>query len=582
MQDGRFPENAGEIAMEADLLSALGYDYTLGQEIIFTVSVPATAFVSTKDSEMPLPQSVPVSVEQTFTLCGVIREYADLWVRGSSYIGLPPLNSAMITPEAAEALRQSALEAANALRDSMTAAMDGEGEAEEVVLNEITPQYYFSVQPGSESEMREQGNEYMKSTQPEGGGDRTVTVNTAAFLGEEEESIEGFYAGLILAVTLLAVVCIYAIRMQDEARQLAIFHSIGITKRQLCMMLLYETLSLGVPAMILGTGIGALGTWALLRLAVYSGSAPVQVVVPPALLAAAAGLWLVGVLAARLAVFLVALRSPLTGRFHVSRKKARRYRDLQRILIAGLSALLCATVVFTVLESLEPIRSIRYGSSLSDYTVYRKSSTYVPSSFPWFSSNNSYDDYTYKDFTVPKEAAAPLSQIPGVAHAWGWGQEYVRLDFDGLEDSPLAAEVRATLDKIAVRPGEDLPFGIGPYDTNAFPVILAVVDEGDWEGVIDFHIDMDKFRSGDAVLMSFALGSSGGFIASHDYYSSLEEFDETGLAVGDTIRITAGTPDVYATVETQVGGSSLILPMQTGAGFMLSPSPTRSSARRPF
>ena len=35
LQDGRFPENAGEIAMEADLLSALGYAYTLGQEITF-------------------------------------------------------------------------------------------------------------------------------------------------------------------------------------------------------------------------------------------------------------------------------------------------------------------------------------------------------------------------------------------------------------------------------------------------------------------------------------------------------------------------------------------------------------------
>lgn len=552
LQDGRFPENAGEIAMEADLLSALGYDYTLGQEITLTITLPATAQVKADDSEELKGQGVSVPVEQTFTLCGVIREYADLWMRGSSYIGLPPLNSAMITPEAAEALRQSALEAANALRDDMTKAMDGEGEVTNITLSELKPQYYFSVRPGSESEMREQSNEYMKSE----GGDRAVAVNTAAFLGEEEESIEGFYAGLILAVTLLAVVCIYAIRMQDEARQLAIFRSIGITKRQLCMMLLYETLSLGVPAMILGTGAGALGTWALLRLAVYSGSAPVQVVVPPALLAAAAGLWLVGVLAARLAVFLVALRSPLTGRFHIARKKARRYRDLQRILIAGLSALLCAAVVFTVLESLDPIRGIRYMSSLADYTVYRKSYGYYPNTLFWFSGDdNSINDYTHKDFTVPKEAAAPFSQVPGVAHAWGWGQEYVRLDFDGLEDAPLASEVRAILDQWALHPGKDIPFGIGPYDPDAFSVTLAVVDEGDWEDIIDFDaIDREKFRSGDAVFMSFTLGSDGGFIAAHNIRSSLKEFEETGLTVGDTIRITIGTPEVYATVETQVGG----------------------------
>lgn len=548
LQDGRFPENAGEIAMEADLLSALGYDYTLGQKITFTVSVSATAHVSTGDSEMPQPQSVAVPVERTYVLCGVLQEYADLWVQSKSAM----LNSAMITQEAADALWQAGQEAAVALQEDM--------EARAISLDATVSQYYFSVVPGMEAEAKEGANKYLADTRSAGGtitGDRQITVNTLVFTANgQEEDIETFFAGLILAVTLLAVVCIYAIRMQDEARQLAIFRSIGITKRQLCVMLLYETLSLGVPAMILGTGAGTLGTWALLRLAVYSGSAPVQVVVPPVLLSAAAGLWLAGVLAARMGVFSVALRAPLTGRFHVSRKKARRYRDLQRILIAGLSALLCAAVVFTVLESLDPIRGIRYMSSLADYTVYRKSYGYYPNTLFWFSGDdNSINDYTHKDFTVPKEAAAPFSQVPGVAHAWGWGQEYVRLDFDGLENAPLASEVRAILDQRSLHPGKDIPFGIGPYDPDAFSVTLAVVDEGDWEDIIDFDaIDREKFRSGDAVFMSFTLGSDGGFIAAHNIRSSLKEFEETGLTVGDTIRITIGTPEVYATVETQVGG----------------------------
>lgn len=32
--EGRFPEKSGEIAMEASLLSALGYDYELNQKIV--------------------------------------------------------------------------------------------------------------------------------------------------------------------------------------------------------------------------------------------------------------------------------------------------------------------------------------------------------------------------------------------------------------------------------------------------------------------------------------------------------------------------------------------------------------------
>ena len=548
LQDGRFPENAGEIAMEADLLSALGYDYTLGQEIIFTVSFPATAYVSAEDSEAPQPQSVAVPVERTYVLCGVLQEYADLWTQGKSTM----LNSAMITQEAADALWQTGQEAAVALQEDM--------EAQTVSLDATVSQYYFSVVLGMEAEAKEEANKYLADTRSAGGtitGDRQITVNTLVFTANgQEEDIETFFAGLILAVTLLAVVCIYAIRMQDEARQLAICRSIGITKRQLCVMLLYETLSLGVPAMILGTGAGALGTWALLRLAVYSGSAPVQVVVPPALLAAAAGLWLVGVLAARLAVFLMALRAPLTGRFHVSRKKARRYRDLQRILIAGLSALLCAAVVFTVLESLEPIRVIRYMNTLYDYKVTRKDNNYWPNTIVYFSNNEGrHGGYLYTDLTISKEAAASIPRIPGVIHAWGWGAEYVRLDFDGMEDIPLVAGINEELDRIAVAPGKrELPYGIGPYDMDALPVLLVVVDEGDWEGVIDFDIDMDQFRSGDAVLMSFCVGTGGQFITSTFYGSSVKEYAQTGLSVGDTIRITAGTPKVYAMLETRVGG----------------------------
>ena len=553
LQDGHFPETAEEVAMEADLLSALGYDYTLGQEITVTVDLPATVLTETEDSTEPNIQSVSVPVERTYTLCGVLREYSDLWVRGVNQIRVLPLNSAMISPEGADALWHSAQEA---IGETFEGSAD-------ISLDEPIPQYYFSILPGQEKTMQEKFGEYLQSTRTVS-TEWAVTLNTAADF-DEEEAAQSFYTMLILAVTLLAVVCIYAIQIQDEARQLAIFRSIGITKRQLCMMLLYETLCLGIPAMLLGVGVGALGTWTLLQLAVYSGSAPVQVVVPSVLLAATAVLWLLGVLLARLIVFLVALRAPLTGRFTMARKKAKRYSNLRRGFIAALCALLCATVVFTVVESLEPLHQVHYMSALPDYSVcltgwapYNSQLGYSLTA----SSTTGAEGYFMQDMTVPKSAAVLIAQVPGVTDAWGWGYDYVRLDFDGMDDVPMVAGYKECLRNTLIK--GDFPYGIGTEDRDAMVAFLTVVDEGDWEGIIDFDtIDREKFRSGETVLMSFQLSANGKPISFSDpenyylnefNYDTKKEYEETGVSVGDTVSITVGTPQIHATTEVRIGG----------------------------
>ena len=588
LQDGRFPEDVNEIAMEADLLSALGYDYTIGQEINVTVNLPAFAYIKADDSDETQMQSITVPVEQSYILCGVIREYADLWVQGSSSFKQQPLNSAMIVPEAANSLLQSALEAAETLFEDINAAIEDSEVTSINVDTAAIPQYYFSVLPGFEHTAVEQTNQYLYNTRSEdGSGDLQITVNVFAFSSnEQEEIIETFFAALILVVTLLSVVCIYAIRIQDEAQQLAVFRSIGITKKQLCLMLLYETLCLGIPAMLFGAGVGAFGIWALLRLAVYSGSASIQVVIPPYLLASAAALWLLGVVTVRLAVFLIALHAPLTGRFHVARKKTKLYLSLQQILIGGLSVLLSAAILFSVLESLEPLRIILYMSSLSDYIVTPKVDGHLPNFLHWFAGGyepnynhwfpgDNDDKYFDPNITISKDAAAPIPQIPGVTHSWGWGEEYVRLYFDGMKDTPLAVALMDYIDSISDIPGRQLPYGVGPYDPDAMAVYLVVVDEGDWEGIIDFNIDIDKFRWGDEVLMSFSLSSNGKFVAAYDGRSAMEEYEETGLSVGDTIRITAGSPKVYGTVEAKVGGIiSYSTEVGTGGIFGLSRSYT--------
>lgn len=420
LQAGRLPEKAGEIAMEADLLSALGKGYTLGQPLTISISVPAQGHMDADPAGSQAPQRVSIPVERTYTLVGVLRGYADLWVRSRNASGLP-LNSALILPADTDALRQAAQDRI----PDLLADGDEEG-LHTVELEPAVPQYHLTVLPGTEEQAREDLTAYLSGHPRTVSADRVPCINALVYSGGEAsgQRYNTFYAGLILAVTVLAVVCIYAVLLQNEARHLATFRSIGITKRQLCQMLLYETMCLGVPALLLGAAGGLASTWLVLRLAVYSGSAPIQVVFPAGPLAAVAGLWLLSIAAARLAVFWTALRTPLTGRLHIARRQARRNRLLRQGLILVLAALLSTAVIFTALEALTPLSMMDTWESYPDYTV-----------------SGTPEDIRAADFTENLHRAADtIRQIPGVQHAWPYRELEVELSFDGMEDSDLARD----------------------------------------------------------------------------------------------------------------------------------------------
>ena len=589
LKEGRFPEAPNEIAVEADLL---GYEYTLGQEVSFVISFPVIKFSKDRFTqvEYTTPQTVSTRVE--FTLCGILQEYTDQWTKfdfPTPSLTTPLLNGALVSPAGMERIireEDAAAERRFVSESNRVSAMYQKGEPEKVLaveLNDpISTQYIFSVQPDMEETALEEMKNYLASTE------RSVSVNftvNTPILTEDEQEVVNVYTWMVLGITLLAVVCIYTIRMQDEARQLAIFRSIGVTRRQLCIMLLYETLLLGAPAMILGTGAGALGTWAILKATLYAGSASVYVVVPPVLLAITAALWILGVLIARLAVFVVALRAPLTGRFHVARKKARRYTNLRRCMIVGLSALLCTTLIFTAVESVEPLETIRSLGGTYDFVVSK--SDFIgwhndPDVITALAKPTTIYDtsYTYKNALLHTDYKDAVAEIPGVGKVYGWGQQYVRLEFDGRENAALLqtsmANYNATNRDLAIEYGKMLldpaqvrfPPGIGPYDpfnlTEVAFTFLFMVDEGDWENYIDFDtVDREKFRSGEQVLLSFCQNENGKFEPDYTYtppeaeFENETEFEESdiGISVGDTVSIIAGaSTSSYGAVETEVGG----------------------------
>lgn len=152
-------------------------------------------------------------------------------------------------------------------------------------------------------------------------GSVPLAFNATKFAQQETQTYNIFFTALIFAVTLLAVVCVNIMQMQKQIRQIALFRSIGVTKRQLRQMQIFEMLFICIPSVALGILLGAGGTWLLLRTAMFKNGAEILVDIPFKQVGLAVLCWLFGIILMRLIVFQTALHQPLTGRLHVARKK---------------------------------------------------------------------------------------------------------------------------------------------------------------------------------------------------------------------------------------------------------------------
>ncbi len=130
------------------------------------------------------------------------------------------------------------------------------------------------------------------------------------------------YSLLIAAVALVAVLCVYMMQLQSEVHSFAVLRSIGITKGQRLVLMGLESLLLAVPVMLLGVPLGALLTRLALHLLMYAGSTTVQVAVPYEQLWLLLALWLGVIAVSQLVIFLVTVRTPLTGRMQMQENRA--------------------------------------------------------------------------------------------------------------------------------------------------------------------------------------------------------------------------------------------------------------------
>lgn len=404
MNSGRLPKNDNEIAIEADVLSGLGYDYELGQEITITVNV---------DTDVAGQSAI---VSETFTLCGIIKEYTSIW----SAVGTTAnLNSAVITEDAMNNLLAKANEYVSTMYPD-----------EGITVSEPETTLFFTVKSGYENEAS--SDSYL----------RKAIINYTVSATNEETSFNILYVAIIFAVSLLAVVVVYVLNMQKEVERTVRMRSIGASKRQVLSLVALETLIICVPAIILGTAFGVAGMWLLLKFGMYSGSVNIVVNLPVRILLSAGLIWILGVLIVRAITFATVLSTPLTGHMTMSVSGKKKAQTFQRILVCALSLILCFVVVFTSMNVIQP--SYTYDSVSSSWSYMVSPAYTVPTvtddvvdlilSVPGITDvqSSSTQDVTYVKFESAEVDSVQLYVIDDPTD-WHSENSLVSFDFSDLD-----------------------------------------------------------------------------------------------------------------------------------------------------
>ena len=420
LDKGRWPETEKEIVLEADVLNILGYDYTIGQEVSFLVFVPCGT------------SAIPTRC--TFTLCGIVQEYTDLWLLNNNQNG-QRLHGAVVTEEGAKRVLSEA-----------AARLTPEALEEGVCIDTPVPQYFITVSQSDRELAQTELKNYLSQTRLT--GDRFPCVNSVAYEGAATASYDSFYTLVIAAVALMAVLCIYIIQLPTEAKSFATLRAIGITRGQMGALLLTESFLLCLPALLLGVLCSFGITWLALRLLVYAGSVAIQVSIPWETVHTVVLLWVGVVVLSRLLVYFITLRTPLTGRIKMQRKKARCAKIFRSAIIFLLLSAFGFVVAFTAMEVLSP--------------NHRRKS--------W----NGYAAYTlWKGGTLPQSEVELIQKIPGISRTEGFAELQVYLSCPGIEEQEI---------------------------------YLYALDDAQWEETFRFGKDREAFQNGERLLMLFPDG----------------------------------------------------------------------------
>ena len=425
IESGKFPTEDNEIAIEADILSDLGYDYELGQTL--------TLRILNKEEDV---------VEKTYALCGVLREYTELWSTGTEKVTLA---GACVTADAAKE------------------------------IGEVCSYQYFLSAEGEEG--------YLLYKELKGSYEHVVE-NTAANGQVAKEEYHYFNLVLILFTTLVAVIVIYSIQIKEQTRSIRLFRIIGVTKKQLSQIIFYETMVILLPAAAGGVAVGSLATWGLLRILMEQSTGAFYIAIPAVLIAGVLMLWFGAVFGTRFLIFYYALRGRLAAHKRIlfwANRRQRKQKQLGLLLLSSASVLVA---LFCYGESLAHIYIDDTWSQINSYAI-----TQVP---PHPYITDKYIDN--------------IKRLPGIEKVTAWRILSGTLEFPDMEKNPFSALLTEHLygarpwsdaeDLYGENISEGGPEGLWCY--------VYGVAEDNWDPFfqyVDEEIDREKFRNGESVLL---------------------------------------------------------------------------------
>ena len=425
VQSGKFPTEDDEIAIEADILSGLGYDYELGQTL--------TLRILNREEEV---------VDRKYTLCGVLREYTDLWSTGTEKVTLA---GACVTADAAKE------------------------------IGEVCSYQYFLSAEG------EEGYPLYKELK---GSYAHVVENTAANGQIAEEEYHYFNLVLILFTTLVAVIVIYSIQIKEQTRSIRLFRIIGVTKKQLSQIIFYETMVILLPAAAGGVAAGSLATWGLLRVLMEQSTGDFYISIPAVLIAGILMLWFGAVFGTRFLIFHYALRGRLSTQERFLLRADRRQRKQKQLGLLMLSSASVLAVLFCYGESLAPVYIDDTWSKMSSYGI----------------TKGEQNDY------ISDEYIKNVRRFPGIEEVVAWRNLAVTLEFPDMEKNPFRALLAQNFYGPRPWEGAEDSYGenMSAAGSEGLWCYVYGVAEDNWDQFfryVDDEIDREKFRNGEAVLL---------------------------------------------------------------------------------
>ena len=425
VQSGKFPTEDNEIAIEADILSSLGYDYELGQTL--------TLRILNREEEV---------VDRKYTLCGVLREYTDLWSTGTEKVTLA---GACVTADAAKE------------------------------IGEVCSYQYFLSAEG------EEGYPLYKELK---GSYAHVVENTAANGQIAEEEYHYFNLVLILFTTLVAVIVIYSIQIKEQTRSIRLFRIIGVTKKQLSQIIFYETMVILLPAAAGGVAVGSLATWGLLRVLMEQSTGDFYIAIPVVLIAGILMLWFGAVFGTRFLIFYYALRGRLSAQERFLLRADRRQRKQKQLGLLILSSASVLAALFCYGESLAPVYIDDTWSKMSSYGI----------------TKGEQNDY------ISDKYIENVKCFPGIEEVVAWRNLAVTLEFPDMEKNPFRALLAQNFYGPRPWEGAEDSYGenMSAAGSEGLWCYVYGVAEDNWDQFfqyVDDEIDREKFRNGEVVLL---------------------------------------------------------------------------------